>query len=467
MKGVTIIFPILNEDFLVVKKLLDVAFNTIAHLAVPGEIIFADGGSELNLINKIIQYGKKKRNEKIDFKYIIDFPMIRPNKNIGIMNGYYRARYDKIVIADSDNINLTKTKLYRLLEALDRYDLAVPDLKREGGRSNRLLGNPPMRLFFPEIYKKIPYPYPGLLAIKKQLLEKIVDKDYCLDWGGEAQIPINGYVLSDGNVISFYINKVDSKKRPLKSMINDAIQIYRTNILLAIQNSKFPSAPVEVDNLIRNDLKNNAIEAKRLLAFINKHKLEHLGGDLYATYEKLVEKHYSNPEKMYDFFNHEKNYEFKLIGSLVVKPLLNILFKKNIHELCEEIDMEEIPKLHLKKTSFFADIVIASMLKIYLMKNNGKKPYDDLRTMLEISPENCTEFCDAKYKLLLNDALLRKGIDVECLNENELTKLYEFIKLKNVNERNNLITNLMIVGSVGEIGSALAEEQSSAVQNGS
>jgi len=450
MKGVTIIFPILNEDFLIVKNLLDVAFSTIAYLNVPGEIIFADGGSELNLINNVINYGKKKRTKQIDFKYIIDFPMVRPNKNIGIVNGYYRTRYEKIIIADSDNINLTKTKLCKLLEALDKYDLAVPDLKREGGRSNRLLGNPPMRLFFPEIYKKIPYPYPGLIAIKKQLLGKIINNEYCLDWGGEAQIPINGYILSDSNVISFYINKVDSKKRPLRSMINDAIQIYRTNILLAIKHGKFPLAPADADNLLRTDLKNSAVEAKRVLAFIRKNKLEHLGSNLYATYEKLVREYYSNPEKMYNFFNNEKNYEFKLIGYLVVKPLLNILFKKNVDEQYPEIAMKEIPKLHLKKVSFFADIVIASMLKIYLMKNNGKKPYDNLKTMLEMSPENCTEFCDVKYKIFLDSVSLRKGIDVESLTQNELNQLCELVKLKDVNERNKLIAELMIVGNVGE-----------------
>ena len=81
------------------------------------------------------------------------------------------------------------------------------------------------------------------MAIKKTLLGKIIAKDYCSDWGGEAQIAINGYLLSNGNVRSFYINKIDSKKRPLKSMIKDAFQLYRTNLFLAIQNKRFPLLP--------------------------------------------------------------------------------------------------------------------------------------------------------------------------------------------------------------------------------
>jgi hypothetical protein len=447
-EGITLLFPFLDEDFAVMKKTLSVAFKTLEKYKIQGEIIVCDGGSNPNLIMKVNQFGGIKQNKFSKFKYILDFPMLRPNKNIGIMNGCYISTYNNIIIADSDNKNLTIKKLSKLMYPLIKanYSLIIPNLNRFGGRSNRLLGNPPMRLFFPEIYKKIPYPYPGLVAIKKELLKKIINKDYCFDWGGEAQIAINGYLLSKGNVLSFYLNKVDSKKRSLKSMIFDAFQIYRTNLLLAIQNERFPKSQQDVNIMLKKDISSHKTECKRLINYIKKERkiTSIVSDDLYQTYTDLVSYCNKNPKKLYYKLCSDSDaygiYELKIINFLVLRPLLFILFDVKIRDKLIEIDMDNIPKLNMKKMSFFSDVIIATMLNIYLQNKKNKVPFSDLKSMLLKSSRGYTEFNNIKFKDIHD---YKGGIDISDMNHKKIQKIIKFSRCKDTIKRNERIKGII------------------------
>ncbi len=458
MKGFTIILPLLNEDLSIVKKVISVSFDMLKSLKIQGEIIIVDGGSRHKLMEKINKFGTEKQNKLVKFKYILDYPVIKPNKNIGIINGYYNASYDNILIADSDNINLTTNKLKKLINPLikGKSSFVIADLQRKSGRSNHLLGKPPMRLFFPEIYRKIPYPYPGLLAIKKKLLRKIIKKDYCFDWGGEAQIAINSYLFSKGNVSSFNINKIDSKKRVLRSMIKDAFQLYRTNLLLAIQNNKFPSTTEEVDIMIERDITNHKKESKRLIYYIKTEKKINglLCNNLYETYNNLVSYSNKNPKKIYDMLHlYSKSYNFyelEIINSLVVRTLLNILFNIKIKDKLLEIRIKDIPKLEMRKISFFSDLIIAAMLKIYLQGKKNRVPFSDLKSMLAKSDKAYTEFNDINYKNLIFGEC-KKGININEVNSETLKRILNLVNLNKVEERNKRIGNLINEELIGNV----------------
>jgi len=439
MKGATVILPLLNEDFPVLEKIILTIINTFDKLELMADIIIVDGGSEELLINKVRSCCEKLRGEKIKMRYSMNYPMIKPNKNIGISNAYNVAMFEDILIIDSDNTNLTSEKLKEIINLLSKYSLVVPDLERTGGRSNRLLGNPPMRLFFPEIYEKIKYPYPGLLAIKKGLLGEIIANDYCFDWGGETQLAINGYLLSGGDVGSLSLNKVDSKKRSIKSMTGDSFQIYRTNLLLAIQNNRFPEAIGDVDLLIRKDIENHPEDSKRLEDYLKNTGMHRLiDGSLFGFYQKLSDLYRDDPGRIYRYVSRlakkYENRELETINTLVVGPLLKILFNIDTPGNCQELNEETIRGLKMQKISFLADVLVSVMIKIYL-DNGKKKPFSDLETMLDNSSKDHSEFNDIGFKTSLDESL-SGGISLLEINQDFINKLGEIIKIENTKKRN-------------------------------
>ncbi|HLC31723.1 MAG TPA: 7-cyano-7-deazaguanine synthase [Candidatus Nanoarchaeia archaeon] len=451
MSKLLILLPFLDEDLELVKKNISICFGYLSRYD-KSELILLDGGSNPKKIKEVIEYGKRKENKfpHISFYSKLVFPLITPNKNVGIMNGLFSSSNDNIIIIDSDFLNLTESKIKKIADQLiiNKKDFVVADLKRSGGRSNRLLGNPAIRLFFPEIYKHIPYPYPGIIAIKRKILKRILKEDYCFDWGGEAQIAINGYFMSKGNMSSVYINKKD-KKRKTDSMIKDAYQIYRSNILLAIKYKRFPNKVHQIDTLLHNAIFNNRKEYSIFMKYYNRYanKERYSLEELYKYYSDLF---LENPLKIYYYFLKHKLPEIKLVAELVARPLLEIFFNISLKNKPYEIDKKKINYLQMKKISPLGDIVLSLLIRIYLKRNPGEKPFKDLKGMLRKSNPSLTEFRSLDIKKYAFGENI-KGINIKNMKIEEITSIINKKGINNLISRNDGILSIIQYDELGKI----------------
>ena len=123
----SIIFPHLNGDLIILKRMILVAKKYLSSLNKPYEIIIADGGSNLKSLYELNKLSMHEPNIKV----ILDYPLIFPNKNIGILNAVNLAKYDDVLILDCDNESLSSKDLRRLKESLFNYLIVVPNLELE------------------------------------------------------------------------------------------------------------------------------------------------------------------------------------------------------------------------------------------------------------------------------------------------------------------------------------------------
>lgn len=445
-QGISVILPHLNEDLSNLKRIIKVLKDFLRK--IPYEIIIMDGGSNMKSLRQI----KKLACEKNKIYLFIDYPLILPNKNVGIYNASNILKYEDVFILDCDYKNLSNKELNLLKKHLKKSEMVVPNLNRVGGRSNRILGNPFMRLFFPEVYKKIPYPFPGIIGIKKALLKRITNKEnYCFDWGGESNIIIEGYHLSKGKVSAPEIIKHD-KKRALSSMVGDAFQIYRNNILLSVLKKRFPRNEKELLKKIRRDFSTNKKDLELLKEFVEENKIE----ELKSIKEDSLEK-FDEPSQLVEFLDelHKKYglYEFYLIKMLALYPLMNILWDKKIKLNFLEKKSGAVKILDLRRISFFVDLVIAKTISLYI-KENKRPPYNNLKSMLKKNNNTYkTEFINNIKEEPIKQ-IMKEGINTNCLNQEDLNKIKKISSIKNPLIRNKKIENYYlgnnIIGKVGE-----------------
>ena len=144
-------------------------------------------------------------------------------------------------------------------------------------------------------------------------------------------------------------------------------------------------------------------------------------------------------------------YELKVIASLVVRPLLFILFSKEINEPLVEIKMESIHKLDMRKMSFLADIIIAAMLRAYLQEKPKRLPFSNFSGMVARIPKGYTEFNN-----LINNFRIKPkmgaGIDLEGISRESLSKLIKATKKADVWQRNKAMVQIVASELVGDIG---------------
>ncbi|MBU2639131.1 MAG: 7-cyano-7-deazaguanine synthase [Nanoarchaeota archaeon] len=444
--GTTIIVPHLNEDPKILRKTVSTISNYFSSLIPPFEIIIADGGSKLESLLGIRKLSLRFQN----VISIIDYPLIYPNKNIGIFNSVNLAKHEDILILDCDNESLSKMDLKKLKEKLSTYSMVVPNLERKGGRSNRLLGIPSLRLFFPEIYREIPYPFPGILGIKKSLLLKIVyDKNYCFDWGGEINLIVGGHFYSGGNITSIKMYKKD-KKRDLSSILKDAYQIYRNNIYLSVIHKRFPRNLSEINKKIEESLTHYKKDVALLKWFIEENKIIELKN--IETDEDFF--HSDKPVEIYrkieNLYGKYKIYELYLLNLLVTKPLLQILFNTNVETKILEKNPKIIKNLNLKNISFLADIIILSLLRIFVLDKKSL-PYSNLSGMLNHNPVKGISDFDSINLKKIEDSLIG-GIRIDTLDKKNLIKLNKIIENKNSKIRNNKLRRFYLNSLIGKIG---------------
>src|SRR3989344_4284048 len=223
------ILPNLNEKFEVIKGNLELIKKFSLNRFKSFKIAVMDGGSTkenlVNLANIVSQ-----SNEMALFLVL---PALRPTKNKGIFDAIQMFKSENVAIIDSDCENLSENMLESLIGpvANNISDVSLPKVKKTGGRANRLICNPLLSIFFPEVRNKISYPLSGIIALKSKVLDKAIKENYFCDWGGEIQIIIRSAMA--GRVNEFEFDKLD-KTRGISSKKDDARQFYRAILYEAI-----------------------------------------------------------------------------------------------------------------------------------------------------------------------------------------------------------------------------------------
>jgi hypothetical protein len=301
---------------------------------------------------------------------VIPNPYPPPNKDGGIVTAMYEARGNDILIVDAD-IALDVSAIETLHRPLERAKMVVPDLERVGGRSNRLLGAPLLRVFFPEVYGNVRYPFPGMVAFKRELLESVVADDFFHDWGGEIQLVVEGHLRSQGAVESPPMRKRDPKRK-LISMMTDAYQIYRAGLYLASKHCRY------ADDLLERDLQTHPGDVAALSRFIIE------SGSSFSTDPREESDRLGGMDGQeaarYLLGEHERTgrYEFYLLASMVAKPLFEMLTQEIVD--IDIIEHADVKCLRLRDCSLYADIILCSVAARTSVDLRGRPFafYDDL-----------------------------------------------------------------------------------------
>jgi hypothetical protein len=228
------IIPNLNEKYEIITENINKIEKYAKKIDKPYKIVIADGGSNHLLLQKI----RLLCDEHI--KLFMVLPTSRPTKDKGIKDiiNSFNSKY--VIIIDSDCANLDNKTLRELtIPLLNKKALiSLPYVTKTGGRINRLVCKPLLKLLFPKVSKRIKFPLTGLVSINYAMLNDIVNKkDFLWDWGGEIQIIIHA-ALKTRKIHQFLFNKKDSKKRSLNSKKDDARQVMTAILYEAVKNRR-------------------------------------------------------------------------------------------------------------------------------------------------------------------------------------------------------------------------------------
>ncbi len=365
--AITAILPYFDEDSSVVLSIINCLSRYFDENCLDGEIVIINGGTSLieQTIGKLKDFGGRISSLKN--------PYPSPNKDAGITLALNKSSAEDIVVIDSDIEDFDLHKITSLHQPLSKYKLVVPNLNRKGGRSNRLLGGPMLRLFFPEVYRKVPYPFPGMIGIKRNVLEEIVSKEFLFDWGGELQIIVEGYYLTGGEVISPNLSKKD-RKRSVGSMLYDAYQIFRASLYLA---SKYEKLNCGIEELLKQDIQLHEIEANSLIQFCKRIGIPIRNAEgIMQQYNYFTEIVREDVQKLPKFLVYQyektKRYEFYTLGYLVAKPLIEMLYGQDIELKLVDKPRDKVVDLSLQEISFYSDIIIASIINDNIQKFRAK-----------------------------------------------------------------------------------------------
>jgi 7-cyano-7-deazaguanine synthase in queuosine biosynthesis len=438
-KGISFIFPVLNEDIILILKTIAAAIKSCSKRNLDYEFLFCDGGSNFESLMAL----KSALSPIEKTTILLDFPLIKPNKDIAIMNGSKLCSYEDIIICDVDIANITEKHFDLIIgDLLQDTDLVIPNLGRIGGRWNRLLCNPIMRLCFEKEYHQVPYPAPGILGIKKKILRRVVSEDFFYDWGGEIQIALEGAKLSK-KITAPPMNKIDSEKRPIKNLLKDAFQVWRTNLYLFNKyrpklnlkeyRRRYPSEHLDFETFLK----------------------EELGGNLKlfedGDYERFLEKSYEgDPRNIFyaleDIYHKTGLYEFKVINDLVTRPLLDLLFGIQIENPLVEKTQGEIKVLKLRSSSIFVDYLAYFLIS----HSNITGSYRDFNYCLKRLDSSKTEFSNMEFVELARRNS-HGGLKLNELSDEGWSKLKQILNIKEPIRRNMLLLRIFNDDCLGRI----------------
>lgn len=405
MNELSFVLPILNENIENIKKTLITIKEFCKEHEYKFEIFFFDGGSNKTQLLDLLELCK---NNKFTYLFL-DYPLLKPNKDVAIKNAASICKYENIIITDVDIINIEKKHFQVIIsDLLSDNDLVIPNLNRKGGRWNRLFANPFMRVSFPNIYDKIPYPAPGILGIKKKLLAKITKKNFFMDWGGEIQIPVISGIESN-KISAPSILKIDSKKRPVKEMVKDAYQVWRTNLYL-LNNY---GGSVEIKDHLRRFKEEN-----KALTHFSKDFTQRAQDILLNPIESFESVYNEKIENIYILISELEQetgrYEFSVINDLVVLPLAELLFDVKIQSNFNERTEKEIIDLDLSKISLFVDFIFS----FFVLKSSKVAKFKNFEYCLNTIPSHYTEHSSIKfYSSYFNNSLELTAFSQKVIND--------------------------------------------------
>jgi len=441
------ILPNLNEKKEVVKNNLLKCFNYARKRGYESKIILSDGGSNWKYLCELKKFVEKLQNKLISTHLLLCFPAVRPNKNLSILNVVEKYSADYVLILDSDLLSLNERCFDNLINPLvsGNAKMVLPNIPRKTGRSNYLIINPLLRLFYPKVAQFFNFPLSGILGINYRLLYEIVTaKDYCWDWGGEIQIICRGFEKTQGLVKAFVHRRRDAKRRPLVSKMKEARQFFRTLLYEIRRKDDF----VSVIERVKNSWQSNKVLYQKFLNYQKKLKISIVPDiknleDYFNQVLKLCDRNLDwfsfYLEKVY----HQTNaVEFLLLKNVTVDTILKVLFNFN-HKvyLKEKNKFKKLENVDLESISIFADLIFG----VYLTLGKGKiKRMKNLQEFLNLLSPKDTDFID-QTKLNNFRKLGLISLNLNDLHSNKLKKIlqiYNNSKLS-VLEKNRLILKII------------------------
>jgi hypothetical protein len=429
------IIPNLNENINVIRLNLLKYCDYIKRKRYRSKIIVSDGGSNIKLLIVLKRLINSIKSTKNDIEIDLCLPIMRPNKNLGILNIIQKYTSKYVLIIDADWVNINEECLRELTSPLStgEFKVVLPNLiEKQSGRVNQLIVKPLLRLLFSEILKKTSLPLNGMLGINYRYLKQIVTApDYFWDWGGDIQIVIRGFYLSNGLVKTFNYPKIESKKRKLLDKMKDARQIIRTMLYEGFIENR-----LNIDRIRENlylSWSSNPNLTDRFLKWqkFNKIKIAEDKKELKVSFNNFLSK---SREDLVWFSNYldvlyrqTKIYEILVLKNMVVDSILKVLFGIYLQHQVEETASHQVEKLQLIDLSIFAEIIFAVYITLWLERTNTQNK--NFNFFLNLLSYKDTDFINSKK--LQN--FRKKGltsIDINGLSDNDLQRFIEIYNNK-------------------------------------
>lgn len=446
------IIPNLNEKPSTIKSNLLKFFNYSRKKRYTSRIVLSDGGSQAELLVGLRQFIKEFNDEGTSVEVDLCFPIMHPNKNLGILNTVQKYSAKHVLIIDADWTNIDEECLEQLIAPLfsGEAKIVLPEIvRKKSARINRLVISPLLRLFFPEVARRIKFPLAGMVGIEYKYLKEVVNSpDYLWDWGGEAQIVIRGFTLSNGSIKTFDYPKKESKKRDLSSKKKDALQIIR-----AIIYEGFITERLDVDT-IRDNLYSTWVQDKELRdGFLQWQKQKNIQiishrDDLKQAFNDFFDN--CNKDLLWfsdyvdQLYSQTNIYEISVLKSIAVDCILKALFGIKLEHKLTEAGPDIIEKMNLIDLSIFVDVIFTVYICLWLERSSSSKGFDDFLGLL--SPED-TDFADAAVvaalKQFRNNNLTSR--DINDIPEEILKKIIGIFtnKEKNIIQKNKALSKIL------------------------
>lgn len=246
----TVLVPAYNEEK-TVRNVLKIA----ASAPNVGQIILVDDGSKDRTV---------ERAQGISPLIEIISHHSNMGKGAAVRTGIAHARFEIVLFLDADLINVTKEKMYALVEPLikNEADFVKASFTRARGRVTEMAVKPMMQILFPNNYFE--QPISGQFATRLSFLKEITIVE---NWGLDIGILLDA-ITKKLRVIEVFIGDLEHKAQSDQSLAKMSEQVLYTMIQKAgLLSSKYKLVLFAFDESL---LKNYSL--KELMRFVGKEK---------------------------------------------------------------------------------------------------------------------------------------------------------------------------------------------------
>jgi len=348
---------------------------------------------------------------------------------------------------DADLLSVDEKCLAKLVNPLTqgKAKIVLPNIinRRLSGRINKLIVNPLMRLFFPEVIKIIDFPLSGILGIDYNYLKKVVmSPDFFWDWGGEIQIIIRAFKSSNNSIEVFDHNREDAKRRKLSSKMKDAYQITRAILYEALKEKKL-NRDIIKKKLMLSWIGNKRL-AEKFLVWQKENRVEIIPGTLALNnrFDSFLLSCSKNPKWFFNYLDeiYDKTgaYEILVLKSITVEVILKMLFGIKIKYKLKEVAPQIIEKMNLEGISILSDVIFSVYICLWMDRADDQRK--DFRYFLKLLSTKDTDFIDAdSLRKFRNQGM--SSININNIKTNQLKEIIKIYndKTKDISQKNKLI----------------------------